>query len=81
MLVIAIALFSKLKLKELWIEFGTGNNKVFYPVHLICNNLGSEKCRALFFFFLMDLLDATECHISTCIKRKLHGEHGKASQK
>ena len=30
--VIAIALFSRLNLKELWIELGTGNNKVFYPV-------------------------------------------------
>ena len=48
--VIAIALFSKLSLKELWIEFGTGNNKVFYPVHVICNNLGNEKCKALLFF-------------------------------
>ena len=48
--VIAIALFSRLNLNEIWIEFGTGNNKVFYPVHLICNNLGSEKCKAVLFF-------------------------------
>ena len=47
---IAIALFSRLNLNELWIEFDTGNSKVFYPVHLICNNLGSKKSKALLFF-------------------------------
>ena len=77
--VIAIALFSRLNSNKLWIEFGTGNNKVFYPVHLICNNLGSEKCKALLFF--MYLLDATKCLISTWAKRKLRGKHGKATQK
>ena len=53
--VIAIALFSRLNLNELWTEFGT-TNKVFYTFHLICNNCGSEKCKALLFFHVF-----TEC--------------------
>ena len=30
---IAIALFSRLNPNELWIELGSGKNKVFYPIH------------------------------------------------
>ena len=72
--VIAIALYSILNLNEIWIEFDIGNNKVFYPVHLICNNLGSKKCKAL-------LLVATKCLISTCANRRLHEKNGKVTQK
>ena len=66
--VIAIALFSRLNLKELWIEFGTGNNKRFYSVHLICNNLGSEKCKALLFFHAFTGCDQVS-HFSMCKKK------------
>ena len=31
--VIAIALFSRINLNKLWIEFGSGENKVFYSIH------------------------------------------------
>ena len=48
--VIALALLSIFNLNKLWIEFGTENNESFYPVNLICNHFGSEKCNALLFF-------------------------------
>ena len=66
--VIAIALFTRLNLKELWIEFGTGNNKVIYPVHLICNNLGSGKCKALLFFHALTGCDQVS-YFNICKKK------------
>ena len=66
--VIAIALFSRLNLKELWIEFGTGNNKRFYSVLLICNNLGSEKCKAPLFFHAFTGCDQVS-YFSMCKKK------------
>ena len=49
-LVLAIALFPKLNLKELWIDFRTGQNKFYYPVHIICQNLGQDQAEGLLFF-------------------------------
>ena len=48
---IAIALFSRLNFNKLWAAFGTGN-KVFYTVHLICNNLRSEKYKTPFIYWM-----------------------------
>ena len=47
--VIAIVLISRLNLKDLWVELRTWNKEVFYPVHLIYNNLESGKYKALLF--------------------------------
>ena len=33
--VIAVALFTRLSLKELWLWFGTGNNQQYIPNHLL----------------------------------------------
>ena len=38
--VIAITLFHKLDLEELWIEFGTGVNLEWLPIHKYAENLG-----------------------------------------
>ena len=45
--VIAVALFMKFNLKELWLWFGTGNNQRYIPMHLIAENLGSAKLYSL----------------------------------
>ena len=53
--VITIDLLSRLNLNKLWIEFGPGKNKVFYPTHLICANLGSKKCKKLLFLSIYSI--------------------------
>ena len=46
--VFAISLFHKLDLEELWIEFGTGDNLEWLPIHEYAENLGeymsSDAC-------------------------------------
>ena len=45
----ALWMFYVLELSELWIEFGAGKDKKWMPIHRYANNLGEEKCQALFF--------------------------------
>ena len=45
--VIAIALYDGFDLDELWIEFGTGINQRWLPIHEYSLNLGKEVCDAL----------------------------------
>ena len=45
--VIAISIFERLGLQELWIDFGTGKNRQFIPVHTVAQNLGPQKCHTL----------------------------------
>ena len=45
--VIAVALFKRLSLKELWLWFGTGNNQQYIPIHTTAVNLGSVKSSSL----------------------------------
>jgi hypothetical protein len=49
--VIAVTLFKDLGLEELWIEFGTGVNQRWLPIHEYHNNIGEEKCQALAVWF------------------------------
>ena len=51
-LILSIYIFHKLKyhLEELWIDFGIGKNRRFFPVHEIYQHLGEEKVLALPFF-------------------------------
>ena len=48
--VIAVALFTRLSLKELWLWFGTGNNQQYIPIHTTAVNLGSVKSSSLSLF-------------------------------
>ena len=45
--VIAVALFTRLSLKELWLWFGTGNNQQYIPIHTAAVNVGSVKSSSL----------------------------------
>ena len=51
-LVLAIATFSKLKIyvEEFWIDFGSGKNRRFYPIHAIFEDIGEEKAQGMPFF-------------------------------
>ena len=46
-IIIAISLSHKLDLEELWIEFGTGVNFEWLPVHEYPENLGENICQAM----------------------------------
>jgi len=48
--VLAINLFHKLGLSELWIGFGSGKTYKDIPIHHISQLLGSQHCKALPFF-------------------------------
>ena len=51
-LILSISILHKLKdhLEELWIDFGIGKNRRFFPVHEIYQHRGGEKALALLFF-------------------------------
>ena len=49
-LVIATAHFSSLGVDELWVDFGTGKDIEFYPVHKLYKKMGEEKAKSLLFF-------------------------------
>ena len=49
--VIAMHLFRKLSVEELWIEFGTGKYKRWLPIHDYVASLGDDVCAALPFLY------------------------------
>ena len=57
--ILPVALFPELNLNELWINFGSGQNQSFFPVHAICNSLGAEKSKGLLFFHAFTACDQT----------------------
>ena len=62
-LVIAVTLFEKLHLQELWISFGKGNTHRFIPAHEISNVLGPQKSAALSFFHAFTGCDQTSAFV------------------
>ena len=50
-IVTAICIYHLLSVSELWVEFGTGGDRCWYPIHIYANLLGQEKCRALLFWY------------------------------
>ena len=49
--VIALFVFHRiLGISELWIEFGTGKNIRYIPIHQVASDIGLVKCQALLFF-------------------------------
>ena len=53
---IAISLFRRLGLQELWVEFGNGIHTRWLPIHDYALNLGENVCQALHVWFSF-----TEC--------------------
>jgi len=73
--VIAVAKFLQIDLKELWVAFGTGKNYRHIEVHQIVSGIGAEKSQALAFF--RHLQAATRCHSSQTVGISLLGRHGR----
>eukprot|EP00794_Sanderia_malayensis_P013411 gene13411-14786_t len=49
--VIATSLFPEIGLVQLWIEFGTGKDKRWLPIHDYANALGENICAGLLFWY------------------------------
>ena len=65
---LAVALFPKESLNELWIDFGSGQNQPYFPVHAICNSLGAEKSKGPLFFQIFTGCDQTS-FFANCKKK------------
>ncbi|GBL87627.1 hypothetical protein AVEN_165225-1 [Araneus ventricosus] len=50
---------SAMGLEELWLQIGTGKNKLFIAIHSLDNSLSKEKCDALPFFPSLTGCDTT----------------------
>ena len=48
---IAIGIYHLLSVSELWVEFRTGGDRCWYPIHIYANLLRQEECRALLFWY------------------------------
>ena len=57
--IIALALFSELNLEELWIEFGTGKDRRWLPIHKYATELGGQICSGLLFWYSFTGCDTT----------------------
>ena len=51
--------FTSIGLKELWIQFGTGQNKRFIPVHKLLYKLGPHMCPNVFKAHILTGSDTT----------------------
>ena len=66
--VLAVVLFSELNFNELWIEFRSQRNQVYYTVYAIYNSLGTEKPKGLWFFHAFAGCDQTS-FFANCRKK------------
>ena len=51
MVIIALSVFNKLQIQELWIEFGTGIHNRWLSIHEYAANLGIQVCAAILFWY------------------------------
>ena len=77
--VISLYHFFSLNLEELWIEFGTGRNKRYFPIHQFAKSLSEEVYRALPFWFTFTGCDTVSMFAGK--GKKQLGMLGKVSQK
>ena len=59
LVIIGLSAFFSLQLVELWIEYGTGKDKRWIPIHLYAKLLGERNCRALPFWYAFTGCDTT----------------------
>ena len=57
--IIAIAVFHVLLLEELWIEFGAGENRRWFPIHEYACSLGEQICSGILFWYAFTGCDTT----------------------
>ena len=70
--VIALGMFTRCGLDELWIEFGKGNSMKLLPIHVIFDKIGEEVAVAL---PVMHSLDAIKFPPSKGKANFQHGTH------
>ena len=58
-IIIAIAVFHELLLEELWIEFGTGKDRRWFPIHEYASRLGEQICSGILFWYAFTGCDTT----------------------
>ena len=90
-MVISVAKFNVLDLKELWVLFGSGNRHRYLPIHEICETLGPQKSVALPSFYAITgcdqvsfiagrgtktFWDAWREDLLGCMERRPSGMHG-----
>ena len=59
LVVIALAVFFSLSVDELWIEFGSGKDRKWIPIHLYAHVFGKRRYRALPFWYAFTGCDTT----------------------
>ena len=80
-IVIAVSVFNQLAIEQLCIEFGTGKNKWWLPVHEYAASLGSGR-RSVEGFDSRMLLQAVIPHRHLLVvERRWHGLPGVPTQK
>ena len=74
-LILSTSIFHKLKdhLDELWIDFGIGKNRRFFPVREIYQHLGGRESTSITIFF-KSLQAATRCLLCLLLAEILHGK-------
>ena len=55
--VLAVAMFRKIKPEEMWIALGNGTNLGYIGVHQIANRLGPSTCDALPLYHTLTVCD------------------------
>ena len=68
MAVLAVSMYAELNLNELWIEFGSGQNQVYYPIHILYKSLGPSRSRGLLFFHSFTGTEQTS-YFANCRKK------------
>ena len=58
-IIIAIAIFHELRLKELWIEFRTGKGRRCFPIHEDASRLGEQICSGILLWYAFTGCDIT----------------------
>ena len=66
--VLAVSMYAELNLNELWIEFGSGQNQVYYPIHILYKSLGPSRSRGLLFFHSFTGTEQTS-YFANCRKK------------
>ena len=65
-IIIATSLFRQLHLEQLWIEFGTGKDKRWLPIHDYTDALGDNNCSDLLFWYVFSGCDTFSSFAGTC---------------
>ncbi len=72
--VLAVAMFARLSISELWLAFGVGKHYRIIAAHKIATTLGVDKAYSLLFFHAFTGSDTTSALLAE--ESRQHGIHG-----